>query len=91
MESDKQELRQLLAARTAATKAGDLKTVLTLMADDVACLQAGQPPMIGRSAFATAAQGQPLALLALAAIAAASIRPVLSLGRQAVLAASGAK
>jgi uncharacterized protein (TIGR02246 family) len=41
-----------------ATKAGDLETVLSLMAEDVVFLLAGQPPMIGKSAFAAAAAAQ---------------------------------
>src|SRR5712664_233408 len=42
-----------------ATKAGDIDTVLSLMADDVVFLIAGQPPMIGKAAYAAAARGQP--------------------------------
>ena len=40
----------------AATKAGDIKTVLSLMAEDVVFFVPGQQPMIGRSAFSAAAQ-----------------------------------
>lgn len=39
-----------------ASAAGDLKTVLGLMAEDVVFLIPGRPPMRGREAFATASQ-----------------------------------
>jgi uncharacterized protein (TIGR02246 family) len=42
MERDEQEIRQLVATWMAATKAGDIDTVLRLMADDVVFLVAGQ-------------------------------------------------
>ena len=58
MQSDEQEIRQLVATWMAATKAGDIETVLSLMAEDVVFLLPGQPPMIGKSAFAAAAQAQ---------------------------------
>ena len=58
MENDEREIRQLVATWIAATKSGDIKTVIQLMADDVVFLVAGQPPMIGKSAFAAAAQAQ---------------------------------
>jgi uncharacterized protein (TIGR02246 family) len=58
MHSDEQEIRRLVATWMAATKAGDFETVLGLMADDVVFLLPGQPPMIGKSAFATAAKAQ---------------------------------
>ena len=54
MQSDESEIRQLVATWMTATKAGDIETVLSLMADDVVFLIAGQPPMIGKSAFAAA-------------------------------------
>jgi uncharacterized protein (TIGR02246 family) len=41
-----------------ATKAGDIETVLSLMAEDVVFLMPGRPPMIGKSAFAPAAKAQ---------------------------------
>jgi uncharacterized protein (TIGR02246 family) len=56
MQSDEQEIRQLVATWMTATKAGDIETVLKLMAEDVVFLLPGQPPMIGKSAFAAAAQ-----------------------------------
>jgi uncharacterized protein (TIGR02246 family) len=58
MHSDEREIRQLVATWMAATKAGDIETVLTLMADDVVFLMPGRPPMIGKSAFAVAAGAQ---------------------------------
>jgi uncharacterized protein (TIGR02246 family) len=56
MRSDEEAIRQLVATWMAATKAGDIDTVLSLMAGDVVFLVAGQPPMIGKARFA-AAQG----------------------------------
>jgi uncharacterized protein (TIGR02246 family) len=58
MQNDEQEIRQLVATWMAATKSGDVKAVLELMSDDVVFLVAGQPPMIGKSAFAAAAEAQ---------------------------------
>jgi uncharacterized protein (TIGR02246 family) len=54
MQSDESEIRQLVATWMTATKAGDIETVLSLMADDVVFLIAGQPPMVGKTAFAAA-------------------------------------
>jgi len=56
MQTDEQEIRQLVATWMAATKAGDIETVLSLMADDVVFLLPGQPPMMGKSTFAAAAK-----------------------------------
>jgi uncharacterized protein (TIGR02246 family) len=56
MQTDEQEIRQLVTTWMAATKAGDIETVLGLMADDVVFLLPGQPPMMGKSAFAAAAK-----------------------------------
>jgi uncharacterized protein (TIGR02246 family) len=58
MKNDEQEIRQLAATWMAATKAGDIDAVLNLMTDDVVFLVTGQPPMIGKSAYAAAAKGQ---------------------------------
>jgi uncharacterized protein (TIGR02246 family) len=58
MQRDEQDIRQLVATWMRATKAGDIETVLGLMAEDVVFLTPGQSPMIGRSAFAAAAQSQ---------------------------------
>jgi len=52
MESDEQQIRQLIATWMTATKSGDSEKVLSLMADDVVFLIPGQPPMRGKSAFA---------------------------------------
>src|SRR3954464_9344274 len=58
MNSDEQEIRQLVATWIDATKAGDTETVLSLMANDVVFLVTGQPPMIGKAAFAAAMRAQ---------------------------------
>jgi uncharacterized protein (TIGR02246 family) len=56
MENDEQEIRHLVGTWMAATKAGDIETVLSLMAEDVVFLVPGQSPMIGKSTFAAAAK-----------------------------------
>jgi uncharacterized protein (TIGR02246 family) len=56
MQSDEQEICQLVARWMAATKAGDIETVLSLMAEDVVFLRPGHPPMIGKLAFAARSQ-----------------------------------
>ena len=43
MTNDEQEIRQLVSTWMAATKTGDVETVLSLMADDVVFLMPGQP------------------------------------------------
>lgn len=58
MQSDEQEIRQLVATWMAATQAGDVETVLSLMAEDVVFLTPGRPPMVGKSTFAAAAKAQ---------------------------------
>src|SRR3954452_12171972 len=58
MNSDEQEIRQLVATWIEATKTGDTDAVLRLMADDVVFLVTGQPPMIGKAAFAAAMRAQ---------------------------------
>ena len=58
MSSDEQEIRALVATWMAATKAGDVEKVLSLMAEDVVFLLPGQPPMVGKSTFAAAARAQ---------------------------------
>jgi uncharacterized protein (TIGR02246 family) len=57
MQRDEQEIRQLVSTWMAASKAGDIETVLSLMADDVVFLVAGQPPM-RKADFAAAARSQ---------------------------------
>ena len=53
MTADEQEIRELVATWMAATKAGDLATVLSLMTDDVVFLVAGNEPF-GKQQFAAA-------------------------------------
>ena len=50
--SDEQQIRALIQTWLGATKAGDAARVLELIAPDAVFLQAGQPAMIGREAFA---------------------------------------
>jgi uncharacterized protein (TIGR02246 family) len=45
MPSDEQEIRQLVSTWMAASKAGDIDTVLSLMTDDVVFLAPGRPVM----------------------------------------------
>jgi uncharacterized protein (TIGR02246 family) len=45
MRSDEQQIRAVVDTWHAATKAGDLDTVLSLMTDDVVFLVPGRPPM----------------------------------------------
>jgi uncharacterized protein (TIGR02246 family) len=58
MTSDERAIRELVATWMSATKAGDLETVLGLMAEDVVFLVPGQAPMIGKAAYAKAAGAQ---------------------------------
>ena len=57
MQNDEQEIRQLVSTWMAATKAGDVETVLSLMADDVVFLVPGQPVM-RKADFAVAERAQ---------------------------------
>lgn len=57
MQTDEQEIRQLVSTWMAATKAGDVDTVLSLMAEDVVFLVPGQPVM-RKADFAAAARAQ---------------------------------
>lgn len=50
--NDEQQVRDLIAAWLRETKAGNVDAVLDLMAPDVVFLVAGQPPMVGKDAFA---------------------------------------
>jgi uncharacterized protein (TIGR02246 family) len=59
MPTDEQQIRQLVQTWMNATQAGDTKTVLSLMSDDVVFLVTGRPPMVGKAAFAAALEGQP--------------------------------
>jgi uncharacterized protein (TIGR02246 family) len=58
MQNDEQEIRQLVATWMAATKAGDVETVLSLMSDDVVFLMPGQAVM-RKADFANTARGKP--------------------------------
>ncbi|HLN99165.1 MAG TPA: SgcJ/EcaC family oxidoreductase [Pyrinomonadaceae bacterium] len=53
MQSNEQAIRELIANWLSASKAGDTEKVLSLMSDDVIFLVCGQPPMRGKTAFAT--------------------------------------
>jgi uncharacterized protein (TIGR02246 family) len=53
MNSDEQQIRQLVATWMSATKAGDVDTVLGLMTDDAKFLVAGRAPF-GKEQFAAA-------------------------------------
>ena len=57
MQNDDQAIRELIATWLRATKAGDTERVLSLMAEDAVFLVPGQPPMLGRAAFAAAQSG----------------------------------
>ena len=61
MQSDEQKIRQLVSTWMAASKAGDVETVLSLMADDVIFLTPGQEVM-GKADFAAAADRDPIAV-----------------------------
>ena len=54
MKNDEQAIRELVDTWLAATKAGDIATVLDLMSDDVVFMVPGRPPF-GKEAFAAAA------------------------------------
>jgi len=54
---DEQAIRKLVALWHSATAAGDVDTVLGLMAEDVIFLVAGQPPVRGRSSFERGLRG----------------------------------
>lgn len=59
MHTDEQQIRELVMTWMTATKSGDVETILGLVADDVVFLRPGHPPLIGKSAFAAAAQRPP--------------------------------
>ena len=56
MTDDERAIRQLVSTWMAASQAGDTETVLSLMADDVVFMVAGQEPF-GKEKFAAAARG----------------------------------
>ena len=57
MQSDEEQIRQLVANWMAATKSGDVQTILSLMSDDVVFLVPGRPPM-HKAEFASTARAQ---------------------------------
>jgi uncharacterized protein (TIGR02246 family) len=57
MHADEQAIRTLVAKWHSATAAGDVESVLQLMAEDVVFLVAGQPPMRGRGPFEKGLRG----------------------------------
>ena len=56
MQSDEQQIRELVTSWMKETKKGNYDAVMGLMAEDVVFLTPGQSPMIGKSAFAAAAK-----------------------------------
>jgi uncharacterized protein (TIGR02246 family) len=57
MTEDERAIRNLVETWMAASRKGDIATVLGLMADDAVFMVPGQEPF-GKAAFAAAAQGQ---------------------------------
>ena len=57
MTPDERAIRELVDRWLAASKAGDVATILTLMADDVVFMVPGQKPF-GKKAFAAASAAQ---------------------------------
>jgi len=57
MNADERAIRTLVAEWHRATAAGDVESVLRLMADDVVFLVAGQPPMRARRTFEKGLRG----------------------------------
>jgi uncharacterized protein (TIGR02246 family) len=57
MNSDEKAIRDLVNRWHTATTSGDIDTVLSLMADDVIFLSAGNSPMQGRDSFEVALRG----------------------------------
>lgn len=55
-DSDEQAIRDLVTTWMAASKAGDVETVLGLMSDDVVFMTPGNAPF-GKEAFAAASKG----------------------------------
>jgi uncharacterized protein (TIGR02246 family) len=56
MSGDEEAIRELVSTWMRATKDGDMRTILDLMTDDVVFMTPGNPPMVGRIAFETAAR-----------------------------------
>lgn len=57
MQSDEEQIRQLVATWMAASKSGDVDTILNLTSDDVVFLVPGRPPM-RKNEFAAASRAQ---------------------------------
>ena len=57
MQDDEQQIRQLVSTWMAASKAGDVEKVLSLMSDDVVFLGPGRP-LMRKADFAAAARAQ---------------------------------
>jgi len=55
--SDEAIILENVAAWHRATRAGDVESVLRLMAEDAVFLTVGQPPMVGRSTFEKGLRG----------------------------------
>jgi uncharacterized protein (TIGR02246 family) len=55
-ETEKPKIRQVIEDWLRASREGNTDAVLELMAEDVAFLQPGQDPMLGREAFAIASR-----------------------------------
>ena len=55
-DDEKQKIRHVIATWMRATAEGNLERILSLMAEDVVFLIAGQPPTRGREAFAAASR-----------------------------------
>jgi uncharacterized protein (TIGR02246 family) len=55
MENDEHAIRRVVATWLAASKAGDLATLLSLMADDIVFLVPGREPF-GKDAFAASSR-----------------------------------
>ena len=56
MSDDERAIRELIATWMAASQAGDLETVLSLMTDDVVFMVPGREPF-GKAEFAASSQG----------------------------------
>jgi len=57
MKDEEPQIREVIEKWIRASEAGDLETVLGLMADDVVFLRPGCEPMRGRDGFAAASRG----------------------------------
>jgi uncharacterized protein (TIGR02246 family) len=57
MQTDEQQIRNLVARWMSATRSGDVETILGLMTEDVVFLVSGKPPM-RKADFAAAAKAQ---------------------------------